>query len=218
MEGRQKGMELTDKKKQLRQDMRELLSSKSSHTRATESELANDLLIERVIVPLRCNLDRPLTVFSYLSFGHELDTSYLIQHCLRAGDTVVVPRVASKTALQLHELHSNQKLVVNKMGISEPEPNSPILPPARYHGIDLVIVPGLAYDVTGGRIGYGGGYYDRFIAQLYRDAEGEDAGVDAKHPLLVSLLFKEQLINEVPLAPHDFKVNMLITSEKVYKC
>jgi 5-formyltetrahydrofolate cyclo-ligase len=209
-------MELTDKKKQLRHNMRELLSSKSAHTRVTESKLANELLIERVIVPLRCNLDRPLTVFSYLSFGHELDTSYLIQHCLQAEDTVVVPRVASKTALQLRELHPNQKLVVNKMGISEPESSSPILSPARYHEIDLVIVPGLAYDASGGRIGYGGGYYDRFITHLRIDVEG--AGIDTKQPLLVSLLFKEQLINEVPIAPHDFKVNMLITSEKVYKC
>lgn len=209
-------MELTDKKKQLRHNMRELLFSKSAHIRDTESKLANELLIEQVIVPLRCNLDRPLTVFSYLSFGHELDTSYLIQHCLQAGDTVVVPRVASKTALQLHELYRNQKLVVNKMGISEPEPNSPIFSSARYHEIDLVIVPGLAYDASGGRIGYGGGYYDRFIAHLRSDVEG--AGVDAKQPLLVSLLFKEQLINEVPIAPHDFKVNTLITSEKVYKC
>lgn len=200
--------------------MRELLLSKSAHTRVTESKLANELLIEQVIVPLRCNLSRPLTVFCYLSFGHELDTSYLIEHCVQAKDRVLVPRVASKTALQLHELHSNQKLLVNKMGISEPEPNSPIWPKARYHEIDLIIIPGLAYDASGGRIGYGGGYYDRFVAQLCRDAEGEDVDVDvgAKQPLLVSLLFKEQLINEVPIAPHDFTVKMLITSEKVYNC
>lgn len=216
MEGRHKGMELTDKKKQLRHKMRELLLSKSAHTHLTESKLANELLIEQVIVHLRCKLNRPLTVFSYLSFGHELDTSYLIQHCLQAGDTVVVPRVASKTALDLHKLHRDQKLVVNKMGISEPELDSPIFPPTRYHDIDLVIVPGLAYDVSGGRIGYGGGYYDRFIANLRSDVEG--LGTGAKQPLLVSLLFKDQLINEVPIASHDFRVDMLITSETVYKC
>lgn len=209
-------MELTDKKKQLRHTMRKLLSSKSEHTRAKESMLASELLIAQVISPLRYNLDRPLTVFSYLSFGHELDTSYLIQHFLQAKDRVLVPRVASKTELHLHELHTNQKLVVNKMGISEPEPHTSIWSPEQYHEIDLVIVPGLAYDLSGGRIGYGGGYYDRFIALVRRDTER--IGERTKQPLLVSLLFKEQLINEVPIASHDFRVDMLITSEMVNKC
>lgn len=204
-------MEVIEEKQQLRRQMTKRLSSKSTSARAEESKMASQHCVVQLLEPLRLKLGRSLTVFSYISFGHELDTSAVIDNCLQSGDTILVPRVASKTALQLHELHEGQELVVNKMGISEPNKLSPVWPTYRYHEIDVVIVPGLAYDNLGGRIGYGGGYYDRFIAELREDV----AVAGSSMPVLASLLFKEQLVDHVPIAQHDFRVDMLIWSQRV---
>lgn len=207
-------MDWIEEKMQLRRVMRELLSSKSADARAKESKLASDGLIALILEPLRLKLGRPLKVFCYISFGNELDTSTIINYCWQHGDSVLVPRVASKTELQLHELNLGHELVVNKMGISEPHKQAPVWEKARYHEIDVVIVPGLAYDSHGGRIGYGGGYYDRFMAQLRENV----AGVRTQMPVLASVLFKEQLVEHVPIAQHDFRVDRLITDEHMISC
>jgi len=87
-----------------------------------------------------------------------------------------------------------------------PEPRPECLRPVDVSEIDLVIVPGVAFDERGNRLGYGGGYYDRFFTEL-RD------GVP-----LVAVAFEVQVLPEVPVAPWDRRVDLIITESRIIDC
>lgn len=126
------------------------------------------------------------TVAVYLAFGSEADLSALFED----GARVVAPRMAARTGpLTLHRLTGS--LTLHRFGMLEPPADAPRVFPAE---VDLFLVPGLAFDRAGGRLGYGGGHYDRLLAEARPDA----ARVGVAHP--------ELLAASLPLAPHDVRV------------
>ncbi|HEY3739614.1 MAG TPA: 5-formyltetrahydrofolate cyclo-ligase [Bryobacteraceae bacterium] len=137
------------------------------------------------------------TVFAYYGFGSEIDTTPLLQAVLEDNKKLLLPRVNRKAGvLDLYEVRSLQTdLRAGVWGI--PEPNPEVCPPGLAADIDLVIAPGAAFDRKGGRIGYGKGYYDKLLAN--------------RHPLIVAGAFNVQLVDAVPLEPHDVLVDLLIT-------
>jgi 5-formyltetrahydrofolate cyclo-ligase len=155
------------------------------------------------------NGDR-LTLFSYLSFGSEISTTPLIEHCWSRGDRVLAPRVnpASRT-MELRQIGQHGDMVAGIWNIPEPALTCGEWAPETWPGIDWVVVPGLAFDRNGGRIGYGGGYYDRFTVQV--EAGKRDSGCAG--PLYVSLLLSGQLLEQVPMEPRDLRVDVLFTPE-----
>jgi len=110
-----------------------------------------------------------------------------------------MPRVDGE-ALMIHWVADREELVIGRFGILEPRADAP---PAGI-SFDLILVPGIAFDRNGGRLGRGRGYYDRFLAC----ASGFVSGV----------CFDDQLVSEVPCEPHDARMDAIITPSEIVLC
>jgi 5-formyltetrahydrofolate cyclo-ligase len=138
------------------------------------------------------------TVLLTLPFGSEWDSRPLLLTALERGKTVVLPRVnATARTLELCRLtEPTRDVLPGYRGIPEPQSHCALI---AADAIDWVLVPGVAFDTTGHRLGYGGGYYDRLLPQLRSDAARIAGG------------YEIQLVDHVPAAPHDVPVQALAT-------
>jgi 5-formyltetrahydrofolate cyclo-ligase len=136
------------------------------------------------------------TVCAYLSLGNEVATHELVSASL-GGKTILVPRSHEGGVMTWHRLHEWEALAPGMYGILEPPPESPPVEP-RPH---LVLVPGLAFDRQGHRLGHGGGYYDRFLAQVG----------GAK----VALAYAWQIYGRIPREGHDVRMDAIVTEQEV---
>lgn len=133
----------------------------------------------------------------------EVDTIHLIEALWRLGKKVAVPKCDPKTRqMAFFIIDSFAQLETVYMHLREPIPNQCEFVDASE--IDVMLVPGVVFDKRGYRIGYGGGYYDRFLLEY----KGE----------LLSLIFDEQLRDEVPTEAHDSPVNVLLTPTQRIDC
>ncbi|NBD24427.1 5-formyltetrahydrofolate cyclo-ligase [Paenibacillus glycinis] len=176
-----------------------------------ESRMAwSDTVCQRAVEWLRLRNERgtPMrSVMAYVPFRSELDTTLLIEWCWRTGLTVVVPRsLTGDRSMELYVVQAWDELAPGAYGIREPDPATASRCDASYVP-DVVFVPGLAFDNEGGRLGYGGGYYDRFherLALTVRDAGGE-------MPKWIGLAYETQRLKAVPMDQHDVRVDGVIT-------
>ncbi|MGA9467084.1 MAG: 5-formyltetrahydrofolate cyclo-ligase [Exiguobacterium marinum] len=127
----------------------------------------------------------------------EIDTSPIIHEAFEAGKTVCVPKV-TRQGLTFHIIHSVDDLEAGVMNILEPT----TLPTTR--PIDLCVVPGRVFDRAGYRIGWGGGYYDRFL-KTYKGTT-------------IALAYTNQLVSHVPTEPHDLPVEWIVTEKEMIQC
>lgn len=200
-------MDIIAVKNTLRHTMRNQRSGLSEASRRNQSEAASLLAEHEVLAPLRRKLGRPLTVFIYASFQDEPDTSYFMEQCWMQNDRVLVPRIVGAGQFTLHELHKTSDLLPGAWGIPEPGKHTSLWPEGRWQEIDLVVVPGLAFDKTGGRIGFGGGYYDRFMSKLKLLKD------NGREMIVAAIVFQEQILAQrIPMEPHDFRVDLLFTA------
>ncbi len=142
------------------------------------------------------------TCFScYVSVRNEVNTHTLIRFAIEAGKRVAVPVLTSERGEMIHrEIDSLENLEPNPLGLLEPPEGAGahVLPEA----FDLIVVPVVAFDRRGYRIGFGGGYYDRFLA-----------GTSA---LKVGLAYDFQRLDEVPSGPQDQRLDRVFTETKTY--
>ena len=143
------------------------------------------------------------TVAAYLTFGEEFDTSAFVQHVLRAGRRLVLPRIVdadSPTArhLVLYAIGDvSSDTVPGRWGIREPD--SARCPAIGASEVDLALIPGVSFDRCGGRLGHGAGYYDRLLTGLRPDC------------VRVAAAFSAQIVDGVPVEPHDQAIGWLVT-------
>ena len=135
-------------------------------------------------------------VLAYAATPEELDPSPLVSALRARGARVAYPRVCGPGALALHWCDEENDLTPGYCGIAEPSEAAPVAEP---HEIDLVLVPGTAFDEACGRLGMGGGFYDRLLPQL------------APGALAIGLAFDEQLVAEVPAEAHDVPLGAVVT-------
>jgi 5-formyltetrahydrofolate cyclo-ligase len=143
------------------------------------------------------------TFFIYISFRSEVETLSLIRHFLAAGKQVAAPLThVSPPWLEAFLLRDpDRDLRPGYCGIPEPDPaRLPRIEPA---AIGAVILPGAVFDLRGGRLGYGGGFYDRFLATA------------APAALRIGVAFELQVVAAVPLEPHDQRLDVLVTEKGV---
>jgi 5-formyltetrahydrofolate cyclo-ligase len=142
-------------------------------------------------------------VLAYASFGTELQTDELLRRVLADGKTLVLPRV-ERGGLGLYEVRNLAgDLAPGTWGIREPDPDR--CPRADAGGVGFALIPGVAFDRRARRLGYGGGFYDRLLA----------GGLPEGTPL-VSGAFEVQILDEVPMDPHDAPVDVVVTEKEVY--
>jgi 5-formyltetrahydrofolate cyclo-ligase len=131
----------------------------------------------------------------YSPIRNEVDTSLLVDECLGSGKIVLMPAV-TVDGLQFRRMKDRSELVCASFGICEPLPEAERFEPER---IDFILVPGVAFDLLGLRIGYGKGYYDRTLHTL--EGKGRMAG----------FCYDFQLVESIASAPHDVQMDMVIT-------
>jgi len=149
---------------------------------------------------------RAVVVMFYVDFASEVRTRQFLPTAWDAGKRVVVPFCAGDD-LELFHIESMEELAEGSYGILEPTEAVCGRRQRRVDaaGLDLIVVPGLAFDRRGGRLGQGKGYYDRLLRTVRPDAPR------------IALAFECQLVPVVPMRPHDAYVHKVITEAAVYE-
>ena len=141
------------------------------------------------------------TILFYASFRSEVDTTELLQNSIFNNKTVVLPRVdVQNTSLTLYEILTMQDLAPGCYGILEPLVNNEDRS-VHAAGIDLMIIPGVAFDEHCNRLGYGKGYYDRLLSH--------------KNAPAVALAYEDQILAHIPSDAHDIKMDKIITDKRI---
>jgi 5-formyltetrahydrofolate cyclo-ligase len=144
-------------------------------------------------------------LLAYLYFGAELDVDPIIESALTDGKDVYVPKLTGEL-MSFHRVSSLEtQFDKGVFGIREPSGDAPTWAPSP--GPVLVLVPGLAFDENGARLGRGKGYYDRFISRIRLEA----SEMGEPPPLCIGLAYKEQIITSVPTGENDALLDGLIT-------
>lgn len=145
------------------------------------------------------------TVMAYAGFGSEIRTDGFLLHTLNEGKTLLLPRVNHrKRRLEAYEVEDPERdLEAGTWGIREPVPDRCV--PADPLAIDFVLVPGLAFDARGGRLGYGGGFYDALISTSL-----------SPQAWLVAGAFEAQMLEKVPMDDRDARIDLVVTEEGRY--
>lgn len=179
---------MTTSKSELRRLIRDRERSlPEEELRARDGELVKKLLALPEFKSAGC-------VLLYFGTGTEIDTRPVIRRSLEAGKTVALPRITGPGTMVAGRILSQSQLVPGAYGIPEPPEDAEILDPGAF---GLILVPGVAFSPEGRRLGRGGGYYDRYLA----DTRG----------LKVALVRDLQLTPHLPAGPHDIDVDLIIT-------
>jgi 5-formyltetrahydrofolate cyclo-ligase len=188
-----------DLKRAKRDLRRRVLAARDSQTSA-EREAGSQALVERVLTLPEVADAR--TIMAFWSFGSELSTTPLIEALDARGATVALPIIVGG-ALEAHTYRPGEPTTVTHFGAREPAEGRRVDP----QEIDIVITPGVAFDREGRRVGYGGGFYDRFLPLTRADA------------VRVGVCFALQLLDEdLPAGAFDLRVDVVVTPVEVVRC
>jgi len=147
-------------------------------------------------------------IFIYISYDSEINTKGIINKALEDNKKVYVPRTEFKNRLMdAVEIMSLDNLVESDFGILEPSIKEPYIDP---NELDLIVVPGVAFDKQGGRMGYGAGFYDRYFKKISED--------NIKKVMKVALAYEFQTLEKVPMNDHDIPVDCIITENEAISC
>ena len=181
---------IPDPKSVLRLRLREQMRKISGAQRAAASAQVCSLL-EKQKVWKSAN-----SILFFAPLPDEPDIWPLISRALDFGKTVTLPRFLpeTETYIACRVLNPHVDVEIGKYGIREP---SAVCADVPLNQLDFILVPGVAFDLNGGRLGRGQGYYDRLLAEV----RGMTCGV----------AFEQQIVGEVPAEPHDVRLNCILT-------
>jgi 5-formyltetrahydrofolate cyclo-ligase len=170
-----------------------------------EARIAHSQTIVKALMA-RGEYQSARTILIYLSKDDEVGTDELLNRSFESGKRVLVPVVCQRTGeLNLSELAGPDiEFQAGSFGVREPvEKDLNLVPPEQ---VDLVVIPGVAFDRRGGRIGYGKGYYDRLLNRLGSQVHR------------VALAFDFQVLGTVPQDDSDIRVETIITEKIIMNC
>ncbi len=141
-------------------------------------------------------------LFGYASFGTETDTGKILEHAQRKHKKLYLPRVESRDRMEFYQFHDRNRLAVSNFGVPEPEPDKALvyLMDASSREKPLMLLPGLAFDKEGNRIGYGAGYYDKYLA-----------GFPKNYFIKIGICYNFQLVEHIQAEQYDVRADMIIT-------
>jgi len=138
-------------------------------------------------------------VFVYVSYLNEVATHDLIEQFLDVGKTVIVPKIVSPTRIIAVEIKGLDELKQGEHGILEPPGER------QYRGpIDVCITPGLAFTTSGDRLGFGRGYYDRFLYRFF-------------YTISIALAFECQIVEDISTDKNDRAMGLIVTEKRVIR-
>jgi 5-formyltetrahydrofolate cyclo-ligase len=186
----------------VKQAIREEVLWQRDHIPQEVRSVKNSLIREKIF--LLPEFISSHTVLFYASFRSEIETSGMIRESLESGNRVLLPKVdREKKSLRLYEIRNINELSPGYMGIPEPSlSDERVVSP---EDVDLVVIPGVAYDYSGNRLGYGAGYYDRLLSET------------KKKVLVVAPAFEEQMVDQIPSEEHDVKVDIILTDKRIIR-
>lgn len=143
-------------------------------------------------------------VVLFASLPGEVDTLPIFEAARRAGLRTLLPRMRPGGDLEFVAFDGFEGLAAGRYGVREPAPATPARVP---RAGTLLLAPGVAFDRGGGRLGRGAGYYDRTLAGLARGGAG---------PFLMGVAFSIQIVEQVPMGPHDVSLDGVVTDEALW--
>ena len=144
---------------------------------------------------------RASTVFFYCSKGSEVDTRSLVSEALSQSKRVVLPQTLDKRGLTARQIrHLTEDCRLGAFGILEPKLSMPAVSEAE---IDLFVIPGAAFDLSGTRLGWGKGYFDQYLAGI------------SSSSIKTALAYEVQVYPALPIQEHDVRMNVLITEKRI---
>jgi len=187
-------------KDDIREQMRERRKAVTHEERkAAAKEISKRVLGDEIHLLLHA-----WRVCVYLSTKHEIPTRYIVRACWEAGREICVPAWSqSNEEYRLYAINPGIPLVKGHHGIREPAVRVPVLP----WDVDAFILPGLAFDTTGGRLGFGAGHYDYILSK------------SAKRAPKIALCYDWQILGEpVPQEPHDLPMDWIVSDQRIIHC
>ena len=176
-----------------KQELRKEIRNRKRQFTGEELRELSFALIQRLLSHPR--LKEAHTIMLYYSLPDEVDTHTLVDSLLMSHKTIVLPRVTGEGTMELRRYTGPRDLAIGAYGIMEPTGEAY----TKYGEIDLAVIPGMAFDPAGNRMGRGKGYYDRFlplITQAYK----------------IGLCFPFQMVEAVPAEAHDVRMDEIIAS------
>ena len=190
-------MKSTEIKKEIREKYRKIRAQIPLKTR----NLSDRQIAERLY---SCQVYKNAhVVYCYMSFKDEVDTASIIERSLRLGKKVALPRVSGKRKMEFFLINGQEDLTSGFMGIKEPEKHCMAAPDPDEDA--LFLLPGVAFDRSGSRLGYGGGYYDTYLEKQI-------------HCRKVALAYSAQIAPTIPTEAVDVKTDMIITEKELIIC
>ena len=178
-------------KRKTRDRIKKLRLNLTKEQVAEDSELIYNKIIDSKI------FESAKVIMSYMSFQNEIDTEKINDYIISCGKKLLLPKMLDREIIKAIE-YTGEFKIDNSFGIKEPVGEI-------YDGdIDLVIVPGVVFDREGNRIGYGRGYYDRFL-KLYSRARK------------ISLAYEFQILDRLEVEKHDEKIDEIVTKNNIIR-
>ncbi|UMZ74574.1 5-formyltetrahydrofolate cyclo-ligase [Natranaerofaba carboxydovora] len=192
---------MEDKMKEEKKRLRKEMIDKRKEIPIEEVDRKSESIKEKFIS--FSSYQKANSIMAYLPFQNEVDTMPIIKDAIKKGKKVTVPKTYPKTKTMVPALivDLENDFAYGNYGVLEPKEDR--LFPLEPTEIDLVVVPGVAFDEDGYRLGYGGGYYDRFISKLREDT------------ILAAVSFEEQIVTKVPLDKWDKRLHLIFTEDRV---
>lgn len=176
---------------------KEILKRRDSITEGDKK--AKDNSIKNILINLP-EFEKASRILFYASYKSEVDTFALMNYCISANKTIALPKVKKESfELEIFEIKDLSELRAGYQNI--PEPFLPKDRTMQIKDIDLIIVPGVAFDEMCNRLGYGKGFYDKMLNEKSSPA--------------VALSYEEQIVDSVPAESHDIKMDKIITDKRV---
>jgi 5-formyltetrahydrofolate cyclo-ligase len=181
---------------------KEILSQRAALAHSEHARLSHTITTRLSILP---EFERAHCVLAYLSFGSEFDTGEFVGALQSRGCALVLPRIdLARRNLSLYRV-SDPELDTEPgvWGIREPDPDH--CPRADLAEIHAVLVPGVAFTPAGGRLGYGGGFYDALIRGWHNRVP------------LIAAAFELQVVQDLPLGPDDQLIDAVVSEAHIYR-
>ena len=174
------------------------LRSKILNIREKNSYKKLCLYPEKIFVFFKKNKINFKNVGGYYPFNHEVDDLEVLDFLRNKKANISLPIIKENNQMDFFEWTNKDPLKINKYGIAEPISGNKILP-------DIIFVPLVAYDNDLNRLGYGGGFYDRYLEKIEK----------VKKILKIGLAFSYQKLKKIPINKYDKKLDLIITEKKI---